>query len=248
MNTLARIAFFALATSSFAAESANAGDDGASHPKSMVHLVGSDLTSNAWISYYGFLLSAGGDLSQPGWTFFGAASIGNYEYDTLGLGSQDIDVDYRAGHLMVGYTAIRNGIWLGGYVGVDVQRDDLSPNDPTNSVAGTDVGAKFAAELLTIDQRDLFVSAYGSYSTAFDRYFARFQVGPQRDGYAGGLELTALGDDEWDGQRTGAFVKVPLTILGANAGTVLSLSGGYQFSDRDSAEGGYGVVELKFLR
>ena len=55
---------------------------------------------------------------------------------------------------------------------------------------------------------------------------------------------------QWNGQRIGGFVKVPVNLApGFESGT-LSFSAGYQFSDdaRQSADGAYGTIQIKFLR
>lgn len=218
--------------------------------KSVVWYSGIEVTENAWFTYSGGLLSANGNLAAPGITFNGAIGGGNYDYDTLAVAGGNVDVDYLTGHVLVGYTGIFDNLWLGLYGGVDFQRHDLDVFDPTNSVTGTEVGAKVVGEVLTVGAKEFYFDGYGSYSTAFDTYFARVQLGPVVNGVSFGPEGAILGDDEYNAQRIGGFVKLPVNLgPGFDAGT-LSFSGGYQFSDdsRDSAEGAYGTLQIKFLR
>lgn len=218
--------------------------------KGIVWYSGVEVTENAWFSYSGGLLSASGDLALPGITFNAAIGGGKYDYKTLAVASGNVDVDYLTGHVLVGYTGIFDKLWLGLYGGVDFQRHDHDLFDPTNSVNGSETGAKLVVEVLTVGTTDFYFDVYGSYSTAFDTYFTRLQLGPVVQGVKFGPEAVLLGDEEWNGQRIGGFVKVPVNLApGFESGT-LSFSAGYQFSDdaRQSADGAYGTIQIKFLR
>jgi Cellulose biosynthesis protein BcsS len=231
------------------AAAASAGGKVAPGTKSVVWYSGVEVTENAWFSYSGGLVSAKGNLALPGITFNGAIGGGKYDYDTLSVAGGNVDVDYLTGHLLVGYTGIIDKIWLGVYGGVDFQSHDLKPFDFTNSVNGDETGAKVVGELITVGTKDLYFDAYGAYSTAFDTYFTRLQIGPIIGNVKFGPEGALLGDEEWNGKRIGGFVKFPLNLgPGLESGT-LSFSAGHQSSDdaRDSAEGAYGTVQIKFL-
>lgn len=211
--------------------------------KSTVVYSGADLSNNAKVGFGGALIALDGNLATNGFTLYGQMLGGHYYYSTLGGAGNDIDVDFYQAHLMLGYTGIYNQMWHGVYVGVDHQNHDLSAIDTTNSVNGSETGVKFAGELQTLGHQDYFLSGYGEYSTAFGRYFSRVQFGPVVRGFALGAESVVLGDEEWNGQRIGSFVRTPSAL---GSGTI-SVSGGYQFSNRDTAEGGYGTLHLKYL-
>jgi hypothetical protein len=92
------------------------------------------------------------------------------------------------------------------YVGLNVRENTIQAADPVNPATGTKVGFKtaFDAYLRPTDQSML--SAYVSYSTAYDAYYARLRAGyvvfgagylgpvwdrSYKDGYFGTLELRA---------------------------------------------------------
>ncbi len=257
MSRLIRILVAGLSAFLLTSATVQAGE-AAPGAKRLVTISGMELTENAWTSYTQVIYAPDGNLASPGLLLRGFFLNGKYDYDAA-VPSGEIDVDLLQGDLMIGYGGIFNQLWLAAYVGVDYQDHDLDFADPTNSVNGDETGFKVVGEALTIGRSDIFASVYGSYSTAFDSYYARLRIAPVllERSFLIGLELTALGDDEWDAKRVGSFLKMPLDLgLGPLIrGGELTVSGGYQFADddsmmnvrADSSEGGYGTVQYKVL-
>jgi hypothetical protein len=89
------------------------------------------------------------------------------------------------------------------------------------------------------------LSAYASYSTAYDAYYARLRAGYAilGTGYLGtgylGPELTFLGDDYYGQTRLGAhFSGIQLGAL------QFGIAGGYVW-DRSYKDGYYGTLEVR---
>jgi hypothetical protein len=84
------------------------------------------------------------------------------------------------------------------------------------------------------------LSAYGSYSTAYDAYYARFRAGYWAfgRGYLG-PELTFLGDDYYGQTRLGVH------FSGMQFGSLqFGIAAGYVW-DRSYKDGYYGTLEVR---
>lgn len=240
-------AFLTVATVS-SGRSANAGD-----PKRVVVYSGGEVTANSWVSYSGAVLALDGDLAKAGISLRAFFLSGEYDYKNALVTNGEVDADLYLGDVMIGYTGVFNGVWLGLYGGVEFADHDLSPNDPNNRVNGNKVGAKVIAELTTVGNQPLYMNAFLSYSSGFGSYFNQFQTGITVREITFGPELAVLGDKGWSAFRYGGFVKTPidLSFLGLPSGK-LSLSGGYQnakdASTRgNSSSGSYGTFVYKVL-
>jgi len=145
---------------------------------------------------------------------------------------------------------VGNGGSLTISVGVDHQNHDLTPNDPANSVRGSETGFKVAADLNREGEHHL-LSVIGNYSTAFDSYWTRGRLGLKHNRLTIGPEAIALGDEGFDAQRVGAFATATLH-LNPYSPMDVTVSGGFQFSDDDNGfgsrggDGGYAAVNFSF--
>jgi hypothetical protein len=108
------------------------------------------------------------------------------------------------------------------FAGVEAEDQNITPRDPENSVQGSAVGLKLAAESWFDISPLWFLSVDASYGTAFQQYWSLARVG-RRIGprFSLGLEGGALGNEEYDAGRGGAFLKSNLR------GLELTLSGGF---------------------
>src|SRR5680860_135079 len=94
----------------------------------------------AFYSYSGAVISLQRDLSRSGFVFQGFAGYGSYEYDSVGVPGGRVDGDVTQLAAMLGYLFVREGAAVGLYVGADYHNFDLTPNDPTSAVNGSEVG------------------------------------------------------------------------------------------------------------
>jgi hypothetical protein len=206
---------------------------------------GADMTQNADEAYTGAYYAFNGDLSREGFILRLFGTRGFYDY-----GNNTNDGNYWQGDLMVGYQWIRGRVDVGVYVGVDYIDYDLAIPDPSNQLQGSETGFKVALDIESNDRSNspLYVALNGSYSTAFDTYYALARVGRTFGRFTIGPEAWALGDVTGDAQRLGAFVSLEIP-MGYTTGT-LTLSAGHQFGDevvtsKGFDDGMYGTVNFR---
>ena len=129
---------------------------------------------------------------------------------------------------------------LGAYLGANVRENTVPSVDSTNSSLGTRVGFKAAVDAYLLPAPATMLSAYGSYSTAYDAYYARLRAGYSLFGFGYiGPEVAVLGDDYYNQTRVGAH----LTAMQLGAMQV-GVSGGYVW-ERAYKDGYYGTLELR---
>lgn len=237
--------------------SALAGDDydtSSNTTYSIVTTSGGEVTNGAWEGYSGAYFSFNRDFSRDGWIgrIYGAGGRYDYEFND-GPDYVTVDGTYWNADVMFGYLWVRGGLDFAVLLGGDFQerRAVAVSTDPffSGREREDEFGFKVAADLETNgeDNSPIYVSLGGSYSTAFDTYYALGRVGYNFDGFTLGPEAWAMGDDSGDAQRVGGFLMFDREI-----GTVYSritVSGGYQFADDGFAgefgsEGGYAAIEL----
>lgn len=147
---------------------------------------------------------------------------GRYSYDSTRLGAP-VRGTKEEGAGLLGYTWVWANATVSAYAGVNVENDALSLRDPGNSVVGTSVGAKAAADLYVRPTPDTMLAATASYSTNHNGYYARVQGGWRIwNTVLAGPEVAVLGDDFFRQWRVGVHV------AGLSAGPLkLAASAGY---------------------
>lgn len=205
--------------------------------KAWVLFSGFDAVKDANYAFQGLIYSFNRDIGRDGFVVRLYGSHVDYEYDS---GGTRTDGDGWQGDVMIGYKISRGHWWAAGYIGVDYQDHDLTPDDPANPVRGSEVGFKVAADIATLRQgTPIYFGLSGQYSTAFDSYWARARVGLNRDRFTFGPEAIALGSDSFDAHRIGGFLTFDLN-LAPRMPIEVTLSGGYQFLDGNGSGGGFG--------
>lgn len=202
---------------------------------------GVDVSPDAYYVYQGAIIALNRDLSKDGVVVRLFGGLGSYQYDESAVPGGVVDGDVRQFDGMLGYRATLAGVYTGVYVGVDYQNHKLRPHDPTNPVSGSEAGFKIAADLESNRERTgLYYSFDGSYSTAFDSYWARGRVGYSTGRIVFGPEAIALGNEGYDGTRIGGFVSWT-TQLNPWVPLELTLSVGHQHIREDDGGGGIGA-------
>jgi hypothetical protein len=214
---------------------------------------GGEVSKKSWESYTGTIIALNRDLSKDGFLVRLMGTYGKYDYD---LGPTNFDGRMWQGDAMLGYQWVRDRVDIGVYVGVDYINNKISPNDPTNPVSGSEVGFKTAVDIETKTfemNLPYYFALEGSYSTAFDTYYALARAGLNRNNVVFGVEGWALGDKTGDAQRLGGFVMFERNLR-RDLLTEVTLSGGYQFVDNDptlcgsffGSEGAYANINVAF--
>jgi opacity protein-like surface antigen len=230
--------------------------DGTQEPESLkvASYTGVDVSNGAWALYSGTVFALNGDFARPGWVLRSQGVYAEYDY-TVGAPGTTFDVEDSSIDGMIGYMNYFGSVSAIVYVGLEVRDVDISPDDLTNEVRGTETGFKVAFEIATEGEGPLYYSLDGSYSTAFDSLYGQARIGYNAQKYIVGPEVSYYSDEgDWSA-RVGGFAKFPFTLRGMPS--ELSVSGGYQFVDeedgggvggtRAGGEGAYGGTMFKFL-
>lgn len=214
---------------------ANAAETGAG---STILFAGADAREDTHYPYVGVIHHFSGDILSSGFLVRALAYQADYEYDTTAVPQGNVDGRANGADLMIGYQKVMNTYVARGYIGLDYEDHDLSPDNVFDSNRGSDTGVKVQVELETDYASPKYASLVASYGTAKDRYWARLRGGHDFSGYVIGPEVLFTGDDEYDESRIGAFVIVKKLLP-----VSLSVSAGY--SDSENSRGG-GSAYLSF--
>lgn len=194
--------------------------------QSIVTFSGYDQARDSSYFFQGVQVALNGDIGRDGFMIRAYGSQVDYDYlsgtiPTHGLG--------RQGELMIGYKASHGNVWGAAFVGVDHQNHKLTPNDPANTVRGSETGFKVTGDLASLrDVGPLYFALSGMYSTAFDSYWARARVGGNIHRITIGPEFVALGNQGFDATRVGGFMTFDLK-LSPRLPLEVTLYAGHQF-------------------
>ena len=164
-------------------------------------------TAESGYGYGGAVWSPRG-LYGAGWRFKSVAGGGTYRYrGGVGL----VDGQFGFGEVMAGYQWRFDPITFKAYGGLHIEDHDLQRPDPSNPVQGTKAGVKGQAELWADLARLGFVSVDAGLSSLYASYSAKARVGIWIwNDLALGPEAGAIGNEEYDQGRVGAFARARL--------------------------------------
>jgi opacity protein-like surface antigen len=200
---------------------------------------GLDWTSHrSLVGYMGVLYAPNG-MEQSGLRLSAFGLTGRYRYqgDTEAFRGKFVSAD-----ALVGWSNVFNNGALTLAVGVNYQDHSVMPFDPSNSVQGSKTGFKVQGDLWVNPTPKTLVFLLGSYSTAFDTYYAigRFGYDVAGTGAFVGPEVGGQGNDRTDQFRLGAHVS------GISLGTAkLGVSGGWMH-ERGEGGGWYATGNIDF--
>ncbi len=207
-------------------------------------LVAIDVSGTATSNHTDFAYGAatfalGSTLQQSGLRLRLEGLGGTYGFEQAPTNVTTTGKQYEGGAL-VGYQQVWNFGSLGAYIGANVRENTVPSSDQTTSALGTRVGFKAAVDAYLLPAPATMMSVYGSYSTAYDAYYARFRAGYSFFGFGYlGPEVAVLGDDYYNQTRVGAHLSA--MQLGA---LQVGVAGGYVW-DRAYKDGYYGSLELR---
>lgn len=208
--------------------------------KAWVVFSGYDTVKDASYSYQGVVVALNRDIGADGFVIRVYGSHTDYKYDTTIGVPVTVNGDAWQGDAMIGYKISRGHWWAAAYAGIDYQTHELTPNDLSNRVRGSEVGAKVAVDFATLrDQGPIYAAASANYSTAFESYWARGRLGGNLGRITVGPEAIRLGNESFDATRLGGFFMFDLA-LSRTTSIEVTLSGGYQYLDGNSGTGSVG--------
>ena len=216
---------------------------------------GFEFVDDANFYYAGFLAALNGDLSRRGFVIQGFGGFGDYDYLNSAVPGGSVNADLTEASGLVGYQFFSGNVRFRGFGGVDWQDNDLSPADPANPVSGKETGFVTTASVTTVDPKPLYFDLFGSYSITNQTYWSRGRIGYNFGRVVIGPEGAFYGNENFNSQRAGAFIKFPL-----GKRLDVTAAGGFNFVANDEisngivsgefgglggiTDGGYGSVSI----
>ena len=186
-----------------------------------------------------------------------AGATTEYRNSVVPGGTVDGELTEASG--LLGYQFFAGNVRFRAFGGVDWQNNDLSPPDSTNPVSGSETDFVATGNITTVGPRPLYFDLFSSYAITNQTYWARGRVGYNFGRIVIGPEGWFYGNENFNSQRAGAFIKVPIAPRLA-----VTASGGFNFVANDKffneigdvfssgsfgglggvTNGGYGTVSL----
>jgi hypothetical protein len=195
-----------------------------------------DVTEGSFFASTELYASLRGDWSRPGFLLHVYYGAGFYDYRNSDVRGGEVDVVPMSADLMIGYYGVigETAYW-NIMIGVGVENNDLDRNDRSNPVRGSEVGFKVAGEIESDDElRKFYYHLEGDYTTAFDTYWSRVRLGYGVGRMKVGPEGTFYGDETFNSQRIGAFLRFPVGLF-QSLDPVIIFAGGYEFVHSDDS-------------
>ena len=204
---------------------------------------GPEVAEASFTIYGGGVTALNRDINSSGTVLRFSAAYGEYQYRTAAVAGGKVDIDGTSADLMIGYQWLSGTAITAAYLGIDHKDNSLSPADPANSTSGDETGVKAQFEMFSTGASMPGSSFIASYSSAYDTYFVRGRLGFGVGSVHLGPEVTAHGNEEYDGYKAGVFLGG--ISLGNSAN--MTLNAGYaDSSGSGSSDSAYGGVSISF--
>jgi hypothetical protein len=202
---------------------------------------GFEFVDDANFFYAGLLAALNGDLSRRGLLIQGFGGIGHYQYLNSAVSSGRVDAELTEASGLVGYQFFTGNLRFRAFGGVDWQNTNLSPPDPANPVSGSETDFVATADVETVGSNPLYFDLFGSYSITNQTYSSKARIGYNFGRVVVGPEGAFYGNENFNSQRAGAFLKFPLSRK-----LQVTLAGGFNFVANDEffEELGGGLQEV----
>jgi hypothetical protein len=198
------------------------------NPDWVVLYSGYEFVNSANNFYTGGIVALNGDISRRGFLIQGIGDFGNYNYLNSAVPGGKVNADFTEASGLLGYQVFAGNVRFASFVGVDWQDDSLHPPDPTNPISGSRTGFMVTGDVKTVGPQRLYYDLYGSFSTAFDTYWAKARVGYNFGKIVIGPDGAFYGNENSHSQRAGAFINFPLHLF-RKPGFNVSVAGGFNF-------------------
>jgi opacity protein-like surface antigen len=201
---------------------------------------GYDWTSHRSLAGYTGVLYAPQGMDKSGIRLSAFGLVGDYKYN--GDIGESFKGRFVSTDALVGWSNVFNNGAFTLQVGVNYQDHHVTPFDPNNSVQGAKAGFKVQGDVWVNPTERTLVYALGSYSTAFNTYYAVGRLGYDflHNEVFFGPEVGGLGNDRTDQFRLGAHVS-DIKVGPAK----LTISGGWM-RERNEGGGAYSMATLDF--
>jgi hypothetical protein len=202
---------------------------------------GVDWTSHRSLAGYMGVLYAPNGMDVSGLRLAAFGLVGRYKYH--GGDGETFTGDFVAADALIGWSNVFNNGAFTLSAGANYQDHRVKPTDPSNSVVGSKTGFKVQADLWVNPTPRTLIFMLGSFSTAFNTYYAVGRFGYEFIGGSEvyfGPEVGGLGNDRTDQFRVGAH----LTGLRLGPGKVTVSSGWMR--ERDEGSGWYAAGNIDF--
>ncbi|MBY0381955.1 MAG: cellulose biosynthesis protein BcsS [Xanthobacteraceae bacterium] len=212
------------------------GPNEGSHTPTMLYFSGADLWRKGGTVYGGLLWSPGG-LDRDGFTLKLLLASGSYLYQS---GLTDVRGAHVLGSVLPGYRIKRGDFEIKVFAGLDVQHHWTNPDDPSNDLRGTHVGARVNVDIWwePLPSR-MMLAATLTGSTIGNGYGVRGAAGWRVfDSFWAGPEIETSGDEIYHQYRAGAH------ITSLKFGDYEWALGGGYVSDNNDRSGFYGRFSL----
>jgi hypothetical protein len=171
---------------------------------------GRDLWTNGAFAYGGLLIAPGG-FEDDGLMFKLMLSGGLYRYNASDLGGQEVIGSEMVGQILPGWRIKRGGVEAKVFLGLDIERHVLTPDDPGNKLNGNDLGARLAVDLWYEPTASTMIAADLSFSTIATNNSARIAYGWRvfedlLGGFYVGPETQYFASDGYRHLRLGAHI------------------------------------------
>src|SRR5262245_1137501 len=167
---------------------------------------GVDWTSHRSLAGYMGVLYAPGGMERSGLRLAAFGLIGNYRY--LGGDGELFRGRFASVDGLMGWSNVFENGAVTLSIGANCQDHRVRPSDPNNTVLGSKTGFKVQGDLWVNPTPATLVYLLGSYSTAFDTYYAIGRLGYDiiGSGVFFGPEVGGLGNDRTDQFRIGSHL------------------------------------------
>jgi hypothetical protein len=164
--------------------------------------------------YYADVWAAlNGDWSRSGFFIDGYGGWGNYHYFNSAVPGGRVDAQLTEASGLLGYQLVAGKVTLSAAGGAYWQDNSLSPNDPTNPVAGSETDFIATASMKTHLSERLDLKVNGAYSIVNGTYWAKakiaYKFGKSRQ-FAIGPEGAFYGNENQNAEGVGAFFSMPV--------------------------------------
>jgi hypothetical protein len=208
------------------------------HADERYFLAGGEYADAAYYSYAGLIVPGPGRQNGRGFLQRYWVDAFGYEYDGA---PGRVEARAVGAEAALGYGASIAGGWWTVSAGLRYTDTDLSPDDPSATARGGQLGGKFQFEgeaALDPQWRAGFIA---SYATRQNGYWSRFRLTRSvSPAFSGGVELVANGNDEADATAVGAVVG----LRPPGSPWSVQLKTGYRF--QADADGAYGGIEVGY--
>lgn len=168
---------------------------------------------------------------------------GVYKYERAAsatLPRADIEGTLADGAVMVGYEWVMKKATIAAFAGGEIVNNSISPDDPNNTVKGTNGGLRIGVDAYILPTDTTMISGVAYYSTNNSAYYGRLKFGMAfADHLYVGPEVVALGDNFFRQFRVGGHVsglQFGAIQMGASVGFV---------TDKVRGAGLYGILESR---